>query len=421
VHPREAKHWGTMLNRREFLVRSTGTVLALSGTSLLLAACQERDDGGVPSGIPSVTPGGRVELPLYEDNAAIGDGLSPEAGPLRIFSWNDYVYKKVLQRFQDKFSVEIDYTGFGSMAEGINKVENQVVDFDLFFPETQYIGNLALAKLIQPLNHSYLPNFVANIWPELQDPYYDGGARYSVPYLTWKTGIGYRRDLVASEPTGDAPSAFGIAWDPAYKGLVGAIDGYRDTVAMALLRNGGDDVNSGDPAEIDAAKQALLELNDLVGVNIGVSGYQALAEGTHAIQVSQWSGDMNWVRYYLPKGTSVDVVGFYYPPGGVVGNDSMVISRTSKNPVLAHEFINFLMDPVNALDNFGYEGYQPPLVGIETPEWLDKGNIPANLQTTIVTGEDFATGQQLQRLTPDVDQMWQDAWAEFIAGAKAGN
>lgn len=419
MHPRETKLWAAQLDRRQFLRRSTGAALTLVGGPLLLSACQTREGDTTPSSTASASPGSKATLPLYADNPAVQGGLSPEAGPLRLFGWNDYVYKKVLQRFQDQYSVEIDYTGYGSMAEGINKVENGVVEFDVFFSESQYIGNLAMAKLLKPLNHSYLPNLAANIWPELQDPYYDAGAQYSVPYLTWKTGVGYRRDMVASEPSGDAPSAFGIAWDAQYKGLVGAIDGYRDTIAMALLRNGGDDVNSEDQAEIDAAKQALLELNDLVGVNIGVSGYQALAEGTHAIQVSQWSGDMNWVRYYLPKGTPVDVVGFYYPPGGVVGNDTMVVSATAKNPVLAHEFMNFLMDPPNALDNFYYEGYQPPLVGISTAEWLDKGNIPDSLQTTLVTGEDFATGQQLQRLSAQGDQMWQDAWAEFIAGAKA--
>ena len=34
--------------------------------------------------------------------------------------------------------------------------------------------------MIQPLNHDYIPK-LTNVWPELQDPYYDKGSLYSVP------------------------------------------------------------------------------------------------------------------------------------------------------------------------------------------------------------------------------------------------
>ena len=34
-------------------------------------------------------------LPVFDDVPPIEDGLAPEPGPLRIFNWNDYIYKKV--------------------------------------------------------------------------------------------------------------------------------------------------------------------------------------------------------------------------------------------------------------------------------------------------------------------------------------
>src|SRR5512141_24544 len=124
MHPRETKLWAAQLDRRQFLRRSTGAALTLVGGPLLLSACQKREGDTTPSSTASTSPGSKATLPLYADNPAVQGGLSPEAGPLRLFGWNDYVYKKVLQRFQDQYSVEIDYTGYGSMAEGINKVEN---------------------------------------------------------------------------------------------------------------------------------------------------------------------------------------------------------------------------------------------------------------------------------------------------------
>ena len=51
-------------------------------------------------------------------------------------------------------------------------------------------------QLLLPLNHAYLPNLETNIWPQLQDPFYDRGSNYTVPYLTWQDGIGWRNDKI---------------------------------------------------------------------------------------------------------------------------------------------------------------------------------------------------------------------------------
>jgi spermidine/putrescine transport system substrate-binding protein len=420
VHPNEGRIPAHVLTRRDFLRRTAGTALVMSSVGAFLAACQRREEeaGGSATEVGFARPDSPVQLPLFDDNPPIGDGLSPEAGPLRIFNWNDYIYKKVLKRFESEFGVEIEYDQFTSMAEAISKIQNDAVEFDLFFPTADHLRSLVLAKKVQPLNRTYLSNFESNTWPALKDPFYDRGSRYTTPYLVWKTGVGYRRDLIQSEPSGDFASAFGVLWDPRYEGEVGVLDEYRDTMSMTLLRNGAGDVNTEDADEIRAAGDALLDLSAAVNVNVNPPDYQALGEGVHTLRYA-WSGNLNYTRYYLPEGTSPDVLGFYYPPGGVVGNDMIVVARDAQSPVLAHMFINFLFDQTNALDNFGYEGYQPPLVGIEESEWLDAGYIPDNLNTTIVQPEDFETAQYISALPPDADQLWQDAWAEFKAGVKA--
>ena len=58
-------------------------------------------------------------------------------------------------------------------------------------------------QLMLPLNHSYLPNLEKNIWPELQDPFYDRGSRYTVPYVVWMDGIGWRNDKIGNDIAGD--------------------------------------------------------------------------------------------------------------------------------------------------------------------------------------------------------------------------
>ena len=111
-------------SRRDFLRRAAAAGIALPSMSAVLAACQDSstDAGGGPSattgegGIELASPDNPVTLPLYDDIPAVADGLTPEAGPLRVYNWNDYIYKKVLKQFQDEFDVEIEFTQFAGMA-----------------------------------------------------------------------------------------------------------------------------------------------------------------------------------------------------------------------------------------------------------------------------------------------------------------
>ncbi len=55
---------------------------------------------------------------------------------------------------------------------------------------------MVAADLLRPLNHDYIPN-IDNLWPQFQNPWYDAGWRYSVPYTVYTTGIGWRTDMVS--------------------------------------------------------------------------------------------------------------------------------------------------------------------------------------------------------------------------------
>ena len=68
------------------------------------------------------------------------------------------------------------------------------------FPARACLSRMVYGELLQPLNHTYVPN-LANVWPEYQDPWYDLGAQYTVPYTVYTTGVAYRADRVAASPT----------------------------------------------------------------------------------------------------------------------------------------------------------------------------------------------------------------------------
>ena len=164
-------------------------------------------------GVKLSRPDNPATLPTFDDIEPIADGLAPETGTLKVFNYEEYIAPSVLKKFQREYGVKVEVTTFTSMDEAIAKLSSGQAEFDVFFPTTDVIAKLAAGQLLQPLNKSYLPN-LTNVWESLQDPFYDKGSVYSVPYVMFQTGIGYRIDGVAKAPDAYA-NPYDIFWDPA--------------------------------------------------------------------------------------------------------------------------------------------------------------------------------------------------------------
>jgi spermidine/putrescine transport system substrate-binding protein len=231
-HPRErSSPWRRRMSRREALRLMAGTAAAGG----LLAGCGSGAGSSSSSASEVVigTRGDPVKQPLYEDNPMIESGLEPEKGPLRLYNWADYIYTRVLKDFEKEFGVEVELTTFYNLEEATRKLRTGKVNFDVFVPTAEVIPKFVAGKLLQPLNHSYLPNLKKNVWPMLADPYYDEGSRYTVPYTVYLTGIGWRTDMVSADIAAmDNPwDAF---WDSEYKGIAGLYDDYRETIGVGM-------------------------------------------------------------------------------------------------------------------------------------------------------------------------------------------
>src|SRR6185503_3918330 len=134
------------------------------------------------------------------------------------------------------------------MDEAVEKLRTGSTKFDVFFPTPDVIGKVVAGKLLQPINQTYITNF-DNVWPALQDPFYDKGSQYSVPYTLYTTGVAYRTDRVATPPS-ELSNGYDILWDPAYKGRIYILNDDREALGMALIRSGITDVNTEDEAQL---------------------------------------------------------------------------------------------------------------------------------------------------------------------------
>lgn len=410
MHPRERSAGARAVGRREFLRLTAGA--ALAGT---LAGCGRPGSGQAP--LPKLTqgtPDDPVRQPLFAANRAIDGGLEPERGPLRVLNWPGYLWPRVLDDFGREYGVDCELTSFADLAQATRRLSAGGAGFDVFVPTQQVLPAYVAARLLQPLNLSYVPNLRRNMWPALADPFYDRGSRYSVPYTVYQTGLGWRADAVG-EDLARMPNPWDALWDPSHRGEVGVYDDYREALVAGLLHEGIQDVNTGEPRQVDQARDGLSQLNRL-GVRYTLDGaYAKLPRGE--LKLAQaWSGDMISAPYYLPSGQDPGVLRYVWPPdgggaaGGLITGDCLTIPANAANPVLAHHFLNFMLDNAHATDNFSWLGYQPPLTALDTDRLVLDGLVPRNLASAIVQPGDFHLGQVPLALPPQAEARWLRAW-----------
>ena len=191
MHPREGwtedrRPYG--LSRRGFFKQSAAAALLLGGASSLLEACSSSGTTGTANtsagGIPLPRPDSPVTWPLYANNPAIKSGLAPEQNAtLRLFNWVAYINPDCLKAFGKKYNCKVEVTTFQNMDAALAKLRSGQLNFDVFFPTVDVMAQLVYGKLIQPLNHSYIPN-ITQAWPDFTNPFYDGKWQYTVPYLS---------------------------------------------------------------------------------------------------------------------------------------------------------------------------------------------------------------------------------------------
>jgi spermidine/putrescine transport system substrate-binding protein len=388
-------------SRRQFLARSAQLGVLLGAGVPILGACGG-DDGGSSSG--------KVTDP-------IADGLEPEPGPLRIVNYADYVSPDVIADFEREFGVKVEIATFDSDAEIVAKLASGAVKADVHHSMANTsIGKLIAGGLVQPLNRSYLTNR-GNVLSAFDDPWYDAGSAYSVPYTFFGSGIGFRADRI--DPATVAEQGWDTVWNATeFKGQVSVLDDDREAFVMAMLRRGITDINTEDQSIIDQALADVIELIDLVNVKVNIEGYKDVPEGTTTI-AHTWSADMvAGAASYLPEGVGPEVLGFWHPPSEqyVVTNDSMGVLTGAASPVLAHLYINYLIDNAVSEKNFSFVGYLPALTKLDADFVIAQGYVPENLRNCVPTNDDIALGLSFRALSSEGEQRYERAWSTFNAG-----
>ena len=155
--------------------------------------------------------------------------LKPD-GDLAYFNWAQYINPKLLSGFEKEYKVKVNESNFTNMENMLAKLRAGV-KYDVAFPEAQTAAQLVKANFLAPLDHSKHHELVAGQLAPFHNPWYDAGAKYTVPYAIWTTGIAWRTDKVKGM-TGSWNDLFNHPEAAKHTYL---LDDMREVIGMGLL------------------------------------------------------------------------------------------------------------------------------------------------------------------------------------------
>lgn len=405
-----------MPNRRQFLQRAALLAAGAPALAVLLDGCAGNETPDWPPNLRIATPDSPVTWDITADNMPIPDGLGPEQdATLTLYSYAGYISDEVVESFQERYGTRVEVSTFNNTDAALVNIRDGTVEVDIYTPSYDQIGRMTTGGLLRPLNHSYLPN-LKNLWPVFTNPWYDQESRYSVPYSVYTTGIAWRADQVRAD-LGALRNPYDALWDPAYKNQTAVLDDWHTAMAMVLLKLGSTNVNTSSAEDLNRVGEALAQLKANTAPAVTVAMYSDLPAGLFSLS-QMWSGDIINAKNFLPEGVSPDILRYWFPADGkgLVENDLMVMPRGGKNPVLAHLFVNHMLDPEVAMSNFEAIGFQPPQVSIDPDALVTSGFIPKTLKRAIVRPEFFDVGYRILELDPANDEAWHRVWNTFKLG-----
>ena len=269
---------------------------------------------------------------------------------LKLYLPGEYLGEDVISNFETQYGVSVIVENFDSNEMMYTKL--QAGDsYDVLIPSDYMIERLIRGDYLQPLDKSLIPN-LDNLADAVVGLDYDVDGTWSVPYFWGSVGLVYNHENV--DPAVMEAEGWEILHDADYAGKIYIYDSERDSFMMAFKALGYS-MNTDDPAEINDAYEWLRQMNNTMSpiyvtdevIDSMINGYQDIAV--------VYSGDATVI---LDENEDMS---FFMPNEGTnIWCDAMVMPKNAENPLLAHEFINYMLTYEAAFDNSETVGYASP-------------------------------------------------------------
>jgi len=264
---------------------------------------------------------------------------------LNLYIWSGYLAPDTLKVFEQRFQARVQCDLYDSVEALLAKLQSGNSGYDIAVPSDYAVQILQQQGLLSPLDKTQIPNLERNLDPQFLGRAFDPGNRYSVPYTWGTTGIGYRKDRVEQLTDG-----WEALWEERYRGKIVMLDDMRENFGAAL-KLAGFSINSRNPGQLQTAK-ALLEKQKPLLQAYNSSNFQELLVSGDAWLVQGWNGQIVKAARANPN------IGYLLPKQGTtLFIDSFCIPAGAAHRALAHQFINYMLEPETAAAVVNHTGY----------------------------------------------------------------
>ena len=264
---------------------------------------------------------------------------------LNLYMWSTYIKPEVIDRFQEEYNCRIIIDTYDSNEAMYTKLKYGGSGYDIIFPSNYFLDLMAGQDMLMPIREELLPNIAYVDWGFLRRL---GLCKTpsGIPYMASFTGVAWRKDRLDA-----APDSWDVFENPELKGRMTMLNDMREMIGAALLYLGYS-ANTTSPEEIARAGHLAAHWKHYLAKLESEQYKNGIASAEYLV-VQGYSGDCLQLSQ-----TSKDI-GFSCPKEGcLIVVDYAAIMKTAKDPLLAHAFLNYLLDPEVAAQNIEFTKYR---------------------------------------------------------------
>ncbi len=304
-----------------------------------------------------------LSLPL----SLTGCSTSEFEGEINVYNWGEYISNgddgtlDVIEEFEKKYKIKVNYTNFETNEEMYNILSNSNSSYDVIIPSDYMVSRLREEGMLEKIDFENIPNY-KNIMDNFKTSSYDPTGEYSVPYSWGIVALAYNKKMIEEGTV----EGFSSLWDEENKGKILMFNNSRDAMAIAMqLCDPPIDPGSSSFTleDIDRATDKLIEQKPLLKKYVMDQVFTEM-ESSQAAIAPYYAGDI-----YTMMLNNEDLTYCLPQEGSNLFVDAMCIPTCCQNKEYAELFINFMCDPQVAKANAEYIGYATP--NAEAHELLD--------------------------------------------------
>src|SRR3954467_4857744 len=380
------------VSRRQLIRRLGAAGLTLSSAGTLLAAC---------GGVKGTNANGPKKTAAHHAKTAINE--------IDFSNWPLYIDKKVLKDFEKQYpGSNVKYTEeindneefFGKARQQLQRGDS--LDRDIVALTDWMAARWVKSGWVEPKDKRNIPN-EKNLTATLRNPVWDPGRKFSLPWQSGTTALGYN-----PQKTGRKLTSIGDLFDPKFKGKVTMLSDPHDSAGLMVLLAG----KKTEDAGIDDVLAGIEKINaenkkGQIRRFTGNDYTTDLVKGNLWVCVA-YSGDVFQLQKQNPK------LEFIIPQeGAMLWTDNMMMPQKPPHPYAAETMMNYVYDPQVAATIAATVNYVTPVIGAQQ----EMQKIDPKLATNELIFPSAATRTKLHpyvTLTPAEERQMNDAMQKVI-------